>query len=309
MNRRSMIRHGLLWVALACGSAVMGSGKARAMGPFEKNHPTVEQGRKAYEQGDYAEALRQFDAAAKELPGSASLEFNRGNALFKLGRMEDANQAYHRALETPRSDLKEKDYYNLGNVWAQMGNTKEAVTAYRKALTLDPTDEEARHNLEVMLRDLDRPKPPPDGGTSTERDGGTDGGSPDGGRDGGSADGGSGQGSSRRGAQDGGQDGGTGDGGSSNPDGGTGPQDPTRSNRPDGGSQPPEEQDAGEAPMPDGGEQEPEEPLPDGGSMQGLKLNQQDVERLLDSMKQDEKNLQLWRFQQKKPRRENEKDW
>jgi hypothetical protein len=277
-----------------------------AMGFLEKNHPTVEQGRKAYDKGDYAEALRQFDAAAKELPRSASLEFNRGNALFKLGRMDEANQAYHRALETPRSDLKEKDYYNLGNVWAQMGNTQEAVAAYRKALTLDPTDEEARHNLEVMLRELDRPKPPPDGGTSGERDGGTDGGSPDGGTDGGTSDGGSG---SSRGAQDGGQDGGNGDGGSSKSDGGTGPQEPNRSNRPDGGSQPPEELDAGRAPLRDGGEEEVEEPLPDGGSMQNLKLNKQDVERLLDSMKQDEKNLQLWKFQQKKPRRENEKDW
>ena len=304
-----MTRHGLLWVALVLGSAVVDSGSAIALGLFEKNHPTVEQGRKAYEKGDYAEALRQFDAAAKELSGSASLEFNRGNALFKLGRMEEANQAYHHALETPRGDLKEKDYYNLGNVWAQMGNTKEALAAYRRALTLDPTDEEARHNLEVMLRDLDTPKPPPDGGTSAERDGGSDGGSPDGGGDGGSSDGGSGQGSSRGTAPDGGQDGGSGDGGGSNPDGGTGPQNPAHSNRSDGGSQPPEEQDAGEAPRRDGGEQEAEELLPDGGSMQVLKLDTQDVERLLDSMKQDEKNLQLWRFQQKKPRRENEKDW
>ena len=310
MSRWEGIGRRLMWVGLVIGLAAVDSGRAVAMGLFEKNHPTVEQGRKAYEKGDYAEALRQFDAAAKELPGSASLEFNRGNALFKQGRMEEAKQAYHRALETPRSDLKEKDYYNLGNVWAQIGNTKEALAAYRKALTLDPSDEEARHNLEVMLRELDRPKPPPpDGGASAERDGGTDGGSPDGGGDGGASDGGSGQGSSDGGARDGGQDGGTGDGGSSNPDGGTGPQDPTRSNRPDGGSQPPEERDAGEAPLRDGGEREAEEPLPDGGSMQGAKLNKQDVERLLDSMKQDEKNLQLWRFQQKKPRRENEKDW
>ncbi len=43
--------------------------------------------------------------------------------------------------------------------------------------------------------------------------------------------------------------------------------------------------------------------------MEGFRLNKQDAERLLDSIKRDEKNLQLWKFQQKKPRRENEKDW
>ena len=41
------------------------------------------------------------------------------------------------------------------------------------------------------------------------------------------------------------------------------------------------------------------------------RLSKEDVERLLDSMKQSEKNLQLWRFQQQQERSEeaNEKDW
>ncbi|HEX8537577.1 MAG TPA: aerotolerance regulator BatC, partial [Cystobacter sp.] len=39
-------------------------------------------------------------------------------------------------------------------------------------------------------------------------------------------------------------------------------------------------------------------------------IDRQEAERLLDAMKQNEKNLQLWRFQQKKrPRNPNEKDW
>ena len=303
-TRCQLVRIGCCLCALMLGW-VLNPGFALALGVLEKNHPIVEQGRKAYEKGDYEEALRQFDAAQKDLPSSASLDFNRGNALFKLGRMEEANQAYHRALETERSDLKEKDYYNLGNVWAQMGNVKEAVAAYRKALTLDPKDEEARHNLEVVLRELQRP--PPDGGTPRAMDGGTDGGSPDGGRDGGSSDGGSGRGSSR-GNEDAGQDlGGSEDGGSSR-DGGTGSQAPTRSTRPDGGVPPHTDPDAGDA-NPDRRGEESEQPMPDGGSMAGLRLNQQDAERLLDSIKRDEKNLQLWKFQQKKPRQESEKDW
>ena len=39
-------------------------------------------------------------------------------------------------------------------------------------------------------------------------------------------------------------------------------------------------------------------------------LSEQDAAKLLDSMKRNEKNLQLWRFQQrKKPRNPDEKDW
>jgi len=271
---------GAFAVCLALGS------DAKAMGPLQKNHPLVEQGQKAYEDGRFEDALRAFEDAKKELPSSAVVEFNRGNALYKMGRREDAKRAYHRAAETDRADLKEKDYYNLGNVWAEMGNAQEAITSYRKALTLDPSDEQSRHNLEVVLRNLPPPQARPDAGTDAGPPDGGDGGSPDGGRDGG-GDGGSDGGGSKGG------DGGQADGG----DGGQG----------EAGRQQP--QSMGDAGI-DAGSPEPEELGLDGGYLGDIQLNKEDAERLLDSMKQNEKNLQLWRFQQKKrPRKQNEKDW
>jgi hypothetical protein len=45
---------------------------------------------------------------------------------------------------------------------------------------------------------------------------------------------------------------------------------------------------------------------PDAGT--AAQLTPEQVQKLLDSMKSDERNLQLWRFQ-KKPRRPSEKDW
>ena len=76
-------------------------------------------------------------------------------------------------------------------------------------------------------------------------------------------------------------------------DGGEGDADP----RQDGGA------DAGS-------EGEAEEQEVDAGTSQE-QIDRQEAERLLDAMKQNERNLQLWRFQQreKKPRRSNEKDW
>jgi hypothetical protein len=39
-------------------------------------------------------------------------------------------------------------------------------------------------------------------------------------------------------------------------------------------------------------------------------MNQDEAERILDAMRQNEKNLQLWKFQQRKrSRKPNEKDW
>ena len=280
---------------------------AQALGPFEANPPSVERGLKAYDEGRFDDALREFKAAEKEAPGNPALEYNRGNALYRLGRYDEAREAYRRASESAGPSLKERDLYNMGNALAQLGDTKGAIGAYRKALVLEPQDEAARHNLEVLLRKLPPPK-------SQSGDGGTDGGSSDGGsRDGGS-DGGQG---------DGGQgDAGQGDGGQSG-DGGQrgdgGSQGGADGGQTDGGSRAEQRQgaeqqdggmDAGQRPdLPDAGMPE-QDMLRDGGVGRTGGFDRSDAERLLDAMRQNERNLQLWRFQQKKRQRKpDEKDW
>ncbi|HVE84789.1 MAG TPA: tetratricopeptide repeat protein [Myxococcales bacterium] len=287
---------------------------ALALGPFEKNHPRVEQGMQAYQDGRYEDALNAFEAARKELPQNATVEFDRGNALYKLRRLDEAKEAYHRVAELDRGELQERDYYNLGNALAELGQAKDAVAAYRKALLLDPRDDQARHNMEVVLRNIPPPRRPPpqmdggdeDAGRDAGRDGGADGGNqgkgdsgtPDGGRSDAGPPGGTGDGGTKGdGGTEGGQHDQKADGGSSGNDKPTPSQSPS-----DAGSRPADDDFKEE------GGQNPENearPMPE--------LNKKDVERLLDSMKQSEKNLQLWRFQQRKKksgaRKDNEKDW
>ncbi|NPC84637.1 tetratricopeptide repeat protein [Pyxidicoccus fallax] len=204
-----------------------------AAGPLERDHPLVQQGREAYAAGNYEEALKAFEAAKKERPNDPAVDFNRADALAKLGRIPEAREAFQGVTESNRPDLRQKAWYNLGNLHATTGDRQEALKAYRRALTMDPQDVQARHNYEVVLRNL----PPPQNDKK-----------PDGGADGGT----------------------------------------------DGGS---------------AGEEDAEESTADGG-VNPSDLDRQEAERLLDAMKQNEKNLQLWRFQQKKKQRKpNEKDW
>lgn len=50
-------------------------------------------------------------------------------------------------------------YYNLGNAYYRNGNMGRAVLSYERSLRLDPTDADARHNLEfVRSRIQDRPE-------------------------------------------------------------------------------------------------------------------------------------------------------
>ena len=61
--------------------------------------------------------------------------------------------------------------------------------------------------------------------------------------------------------------------------------------------------------IPDAGSSEPEL-LRDGGVGKTGGFDKNEAERLLDAMRQNERNLQLWRFQQKKRQRKpDEKDW
>jgi tetratricopeptide (TPR) repeat protein len=313
-------------------------GPAWAVGPLEKDHPLVQRGREAYAAGRYEDALRDFEAAKKERPTDPAVEFNRADALAKLGRVAEAREGFKQVAESSRRpDLAQKSWYNLGNLAATAGERAEALKSYRKALTLDPTDPQARHNYEVVLRDLPPPQNGPDGGTDGGQDGGQDGGKPDAGEDGGKKEDG---GSPQDGGQDGGPDGGTdggddggsdggqdgggdggngdagpGDGGADGGDGGK--EDPNQKG--DGGADAGQQDggdDDGDGDSRDGGQdggsegdEQTESQPRDGGSSPG-DVDRQEAERLLDAMKQNEKNLQLWRFQQKKrTRNPNEKDW
>jgi clan AA aspartic protease (TIGR02281 family) len=63
-------------------------------GPGDLN----EAGKSAYQRGDYAEAERLFSQALARTPNDPLLQYHRGAALTKLGRIREASAAYETAL-------------------------------------------------------------------------------------------------------------------------------------------------------------------------------------------------------------------
>jgi tetratricopeptide (TPR) repeat protein len=248
------------------------------LAPFTKEDSRVKTANQAYAAGKYDEALRGYEDALRDHPNAPELQFDRGNALFKLGRQAESREAYLSALAAKDSSLKAQDYYNMGNALWELDKNDEAAEAYQRALMLEPNFEEARHNLELLLA------PPPDGGQPDG--GGQDGGGSDGGGDGG------------------GKDKSQGDGGQSN-------------DSPDGGQQSSAGEDGGEKPKPqepqDAGPSQPQKPeqgARDGGGQKPQPLDKLQADQLLDALRQREKNLQMWKFRVKQQHpKEAEKDW
>lgn len=117
----------------------------------------VSRGLDSYEAGRYEEAVDSFTSALLEAPSDPLLNYNLGNALYKLGRFEDAQAQFQKVAESGATpDLREKALYNLGNTYFQQGKLEEAVQALEAALKLDPNDADAKRNLEIVRQEIRR---------------------------------------------------------------------------------------------------------------------------------------------------------
>ena len=72
-----------------------------------------------------------------------------GNALQEQGKLEEAIEAYNKALAI-KPDYVDA-YYNMGNALKDQSKLEEAIEAYNKALDIQPDNADAHHNLSFAL--------------------------------------------------------------------------------------------------------------------------------------------------------------
>ncbi|MEI2298138.1 VWA domain-containing protein [Ensifer sp. MJa1] len=90
-----------------------------------------QQGRRAFERGDFQEAAEKFADPAW-----------RGTALYRAGRFDDAIDAF------AESDTAES-YYNQGNALMHLNKVEEAIVAYQQALKRRADWADAKKNLAI----------------------------------------------------------------------------------------------------------------------------------------------------------------
>jgi Ca-activated chloride channel family protein len=133
-----------LW-AVACGDAALSNERANGL----------------FAAGDYSGALAAYRDLQIDLPEAPELAVNAGNALHMLREYPRALPEYGKAIDGPDLKLRATAQYDRGNTLFRMSRYEDARDAYREVLRIDPTDRDAKFNLEIVQRILSgRPSQP-----------------------------------------------------------------------------------------------------------------------------------------------------
>ncbi len=127
------------------------TGAASAESAASKNN----EGNRLFDQKQYDEALRMYTDAQASRPEAPELHYNIGNVLFRKGEYEKAIGEYRRAEASRDVSLSQSAIYNRGNAMMFAGQVQDAAKAYVQALRADPSDQDAKRNLELALRLLE----------------------------------------------------------------------------------------------------------------------------------------------------------
>jgi Ca-activated chloride channel homolog len=145
-SRRPVFR----WMLLATFvfAAILPVSKAESLA--SKN----EEGNRLFAQGRFEDAEKAYLAAQGKNPGKPEILYNLGNSLIKQNKCDQGIQSLRQSMSKGDKGVKENSWYNEGNALFSMGKFKDSADAYIQALKLDPSDQDAKHNLELALLKL-----------------------------------------------------------------------------------------------------------------------------------------------------------
>ena len=122
---------------------------------------------RAYHEGKFKQSADEYGRALAHSPNDVKLQYNLGVAAYKSGEYAKAGDALDRSLHSDRLDLQENAYYDLGNVLFRVGQEtiakqpeqttekwKKSIASYESALKLNPKDQDAIYNRDLVKRKL-----------------------------------------------------------------------------------------------------------------------------------------------------------
>jgi Ca-activated chloride channel family protein len=118
-----------------------------------------------YNQGRFAEAEKAYAASDMDHPKDTRYRYNRGCAAYQNSDYQGAAAAFSSVLRRAQDDeTRFKSAYNLGNTAFKQGDLASAEAHYKQAILWNPGNKDAKYNLELVLRELEKQKQSKDQG-------------------------------------------------------------------------------------------------------------------------------------------------
>jgi Ca-activated chloride channel homolog len=136
--------------------------------PRERTERAIE----AYREGDDDRAVAAAETAHRLAPEDPLTGYNAGTANLAAGSFLSARKAARLLEDSAKSappDLAPAAWYNLGNARLAASDPAAAVEAYKQALLRNPGDADAKHNLEIALREREQQRLRSQGGRQGSR--------------------------------------------------------------------------------------------------------------------------------------------
>ena len=128
----------------------LGSSELRAESLASK----VREGNRLFAKGKFAEAETAYMDAQVKNPGKPEVLYNLGNSLIKQKKYSQGVQSLRQSANKGDKVIRENSWYNTGNALFEAGRFKDSAEAFVQSLKLDPSDKDAKHNLELALLKL-----------------------------------------------------------------------------------------------------------------------------------------------------------
>lgn len=134
----------------------------------------IARGNDAYYNNDFKQAMEHYYDAEIELPESPLLQYNLAGALVGQEKYEEALDKYGKALNTEDMRQVAHTHYNMGNTQLHMQEYEKAIESYQKSLEIDPSDQDAKFNLELarklLKEQMERQEQNPEGDQKQEQE-------------------------------------------------------------------------------------------------------------------------------------------
>jgi Ca-activated chloride channel homolog len=118
----------------------------------QKENALISKGNQFYKEKKFDQSQQQYQKAIEQSPANATANYNLGNAQFRKNNFDDASKSYNTTVEhSADKPIQAKGFYNKGVALIKQQKTDESIDAWKNALKIDPSDADARENLEKAL--------------------------------------------------------------------------------------------------------------------------------------------------------------